>query len=196
MCLAHCCTLLIPYHVMTRSSSLFLSFTCLSELAMAKKWRMKNFSLPAFCFGTEHHAAMPTIFKVVTGFCLYESTVAWSSCILIYLACHLLQKNISIAGFISLSLHHHPSPCFCLALGPLLIKQRGVKCSPESTWKNTCSFLSIIYSVHKISNSPFKRCKSPRKAVFNDLHLIFMIHMAFYPKCQKWKKKIAIHMAA
>lgn len=76
-----------------------------------------------------------------------------------------------------------------LALGPSLVKQRGVKRPLENAWKNTCSFLSIIYSVHKVSDSPFKGCKSPRKAVLNDLHLIFMIHMAFHPKCQKWKKK-------
>lgn len=80
-------------------------------------------------------------------------------------------------------------PEIALALGPSLVKQRGVKRSPENAWKNTCSFLSVIYSVHKVSDSPFKRCKSPRKAVLNDLHLIFMIHMAFHPKCQKWKKK-------
>ena len=127
--------------------------------------------------------------KVVAGFCL-----CWVNCGLILLHSHLFnvsapRKAWSAAGFIFHSLYHGPSLCSPLARGPQLIKQRGVKRSPENAWKNTCSFLSIIYSVHKVSNSPFKRCKSPRKAVFNDLHLIFMIHMAFHPKCQKWEKK-------
>lgn len=117
---------------------------------------------------------------------LSQPTVAPSFYILAYLT---PTKNI-ICHWVFLPLIPPvPQPEFYLALGPSLVKQRGVKRSPENAWKNTCSFLSIIYSVHKVSDSPFKRGKSPRKAVLNDLHLIFMIHMAFHPKCQQWKKK-------
>lgn len=148
-----------------------------------------------FCFRTASIMQLYQQFKVVAVFVFVESTVAWSSYILIYLACWLLENMIYCWVYLPLPLPW-PQPLLLPGMGTLAIKQRGVKRSPEKAWKNTCSFLSIIYSVHKVSNSPFKRCKSLRKAVFNDLHLIFMIHMAFHPKCQKRKKKIAIHMAA
>lgn len=75
------------------------------------------------------------------------------------------QKNI-ICHWVCLPL---APPEFYLKLGPSLVKQRGVKRSLENAWKNTCSFLSVIYSVHKVRDSPFKGCKSPRKTVLNDL---------------------------
>lgn len=123
------------------------------------------------------------------AFVFLESTVALSSYILIYWARQLLQETIIYHWVCLLPALPLPQPELYLASGPSLVKQRGVKRSLENAWKNTCSFLSVIYSVHKVSDSPFKGCKSPRKAVLNDLHLIFMIHMAFHPKCQKWKKK-------
>lgn len=124
------------------------------------------------------------------AFIFLESTVSPSSYVPIYLASRLLQKSISCHWVCLLLVLPLPQPEFWLAWGPSLVKQRGVKRSLENVWKNTCSLLSVIYSVHKVSGSPLKGCKSPRKAVLNDLHLIFMIHMAFHPKCQKWKKKL------
>lgn len=129
-------------------------------------------------------------FNVGTSFCLCWANQLWLHPPISWFIEHVSSyRNHYLSLGLSPS-HFTIAPArILLALGPSIVKQRGVKRSPENAWKNTCSFLSVIYSVHKVSDSPFKRCKSPRKAVLNDLHLIFMIHMAFHPKCQKWKKK-------
>lgn len=61
MCLAHCCTLLLPRLMTIRSGSLLPSFTCLSELAVFKKLRRRNFPTSFLLWDSQRHAAVPTV---------------------------------------------------------------------------------------------------------------------------------------
>lgn len=61
MCLAYRCTLPISHLVMTRSSSLLSSPTCLSELAVNEVEDEESLATSLVFGDSQHHAAMPTM---------------------------------------------------------------------------------------------------------------------------------------